>query len=224
MAEEPLKLYSHSTLLYWWPVWLVSLALGIWSLLVGERVAVGDDTMRVLPSASLGFLFGVVLLIVSVVTTVKMKGIRSVVLVLTILLVTVFAAWAGVLDEFFSIVPAMSTHLSAGFLLTFGAALLAVWFCVVFIFDRLAYWRISEGQLVRVKVIGAAEKAYDARGLTVEHQADDLLRHVVFGLGSGDIILRTGGAENAVVPLLNVLFVDDKINRIQHLVSIEPDG
>lgn len=219
-----MKLYSHSTLLYWWPAWLISLALGVWSKVGGTDVAIGDDTVSMLASSSPGFLFLLVLLLVSIVTTVKMKGLRSVILVLAILLVVVFLAWVGILDDIFSLIPDLSIHISSGFYFTFGIGLFVVWVLTVFVFDRLSFWRISEGQLVRVRVIGAAEKAYDARGLTVEHQADDLLRHIVFGLGSGDLVLRTSGAESATVALRNVLLVDRKIREIQHLISIEPDG
>lgn len=148
---------------------------------------------------------------------------RSVSLVLSVLLLAVLAAWAGLIDEIIGSIAAVSTHVSAGVYFTFGAGLFALWALTVFVFDRLSHWRITEGQLVRVRVIGAAEKAYDARGLTVEHEADDLLRHLVFGLGSGDIVLRTSGAENATVALRNVLFVDRKISEIQRLVSVEPD-
>lgn len=219
-----MKLYAHSTLLYWWPVWMTSLGLRVCTLIAGETIALGDDTVRVLSSASPGFLFGLIVLLVSMVTSVNMKGLRSVILVLSIILLAVLAASAGLLDDLASAVPELSTHVSAGFYLSFGTGLFLVWLLVVIVFDRLSYWRISEGQLIQVRVIGAAEKAFDARGLTVEHEADDLLRHMVFGLGSGDIILRTSGAESATVTLRNVLFVDLKINEIQRLVSIEPDG
>ena len=218
-----MKLYAHSTLLYWWPVWLTSLGLGVWSMVAGEDVPLGDGTVRILTSSSAGFLFVVLLLLIAIVTTIKMKGLRSVILVLSALLLAILAAWAGVIDEILGSIAAVSTHASAGFCFTFGTALFALWALTVFVFDRLSYWRISEGQLVHVRVIGAAEKAYDARGLTVEHEADDLLRHMIFGLGSGDIVLRTSGAENATVALRNVLFVDGKIKEIQRLVSVEPD-
>lgn len=221
--ETALRIYSHSTLFYWWPAWAASFVLGIWTLVAGERVPVAGGEAHILESATPGFLFMALLLLVAIVTTVRMKGIRSVVLVLAVALLTVLAAWLGFLDDIFQVVPALSTHLSAGFYLSFGGILLLVWFTVVFLFDRLVFWQISEGQLVRVRVIGMAEKAYDARGLTVEHEADDLLRHVVIGFGSGDIILRTSGAEQATVPLRNALRVNHKIDRIHHLVSIEPD-
>ncbi|MEO0981807.1 MAG: hypothetical protein AAFX03_04060 [Pseudomonadota bacterium] len=218
-----MKLYAHSTLLYWWPVWLTSFGLGVWSMIAGDDVPLGDGTIRMLPSSSPGFLFIILMVLVAVVTTNKLKGLRSVILMLSVLLLAILAAWAGLIDEIIGSIAAVSTHVSAGFYLTFGTGLVALWASTVFVFDKLSYWRISEGQLVRVRVIGAAEKAYDARGLTVEHEADDLLRHLVFGFRSGDIVLRTSGAENATVALRNVLFVDRKISEIQRLVSVEPD-
>lgn len=49
-----MKLYAHSTLLYWWPVWLTSLGLGIWSMIAGDDVSLGEGTVRMLASSSPG--------------------------------------------------------------------------------------------------------------------------------------------------------------------------
>ena len=42
--------------------------------------------------------------------------------------------------------------------------------------------------------VGGGEKSYDTAGMSIEKHRDDLFRHWVLGLGSGDLTVRTSGA------------------------------
>ncbi len=52
---------------------------------------------------------------------------------------------------------------------------------------------------------------------------DDLFRHWVIGLGSGDLHMQTMGGRGVEMNVANVLFVIGKISRIQRLIATKPD-
>ena len=49
--------------------------------------------------------------------------------------------------------------------------------------------------------------------MVVHKRRDDLFRHWILGFGSGDLIVRTGGANPQAFELPNVLFVGPKLRR-----------
>jgi hypothetical protein len=49
---------------------------------------------------------------------------------------------------------------------------------------------------------------------------DDLFRHWVLGFGSGDLIVRTGGANPQIIELPNVLFVGPKLREAQQTLQV----
>ena len=52
----------------------------------------------------------------------------------------------------------------------------------------------------------------------LEKKRNDLFRHWLLGLGSGDLHVKTGGPANLDFELNNVLFVGWKLARIQDLL------
>ena len=77
----------------------------------------------------------------------------------------------------------------------------------------------SPGQL-RVRLeIGSGETAYDVMGMMVEKRRDDLFRHWVLGLGSGDLIVKTSGANAQQFDMPNVLFIGRKVRLIQEMLQ-----
>jgi len=76
----------------------------------------------------------------------------------------------------------------------------------------------SRGQFRVHLAVGAGETAYEVLGMVVHKRRDDLFRHWVLGLGSGDLIVRTGGANPQTIELPNVLFVGSKLRMAQRLL------
>jgi hypothetical protein len=76
----------------------------------------------------------------------------------------------------------------------------------------------TPGQLKVRTEIGGGEKAFDTAGMTVEKQRSDLFRHWVLGLGSGDLIVNTSGANAHHFDLANVLFVGRKVQQIEDML------
>jgi hypothetical protein len=86
------------------------------------------------------------------------------------------------------------------------------------LFDKQIYMVFTPGQL-RVRLeIGEAETAYDTTGMTIQKQRSDLFRHWILGLGSGDLIVKTSGAQAHYFDMPNVLFLGRKVREIEDML------
>jgi hypothetical protein len=110
-----------------------------------------------------------------------------------------------------------------GFYLFFSTGLLALWVLVVFVFDRLSFWRIRPGQVTREYVLGAVESSYDTDNMVFTKRQTDLLRNWLLGFGSGDLQMQTMGGRGLVAQAPNVLFLNAQMARIQKLIATKPD-
>ena len=54
-------------------------------------------------------------------------------------------------------------------------------------------------------------------GMSIEKEKSDLFRHKILGLGSGDLVVRTSGADRHEFHLTNVLFVSRKLQQIEDM-------
>jgi hypothetical protein len=102
--------------------------------------------------------------------------------------------------------------------------LFIAWALAVFVFDRMTYWKITPGQITHEYVFGSGSDSYDTNGMVLEKHRDDLFRHWILGLGSGDLRIHTMGANREKLDIPNVLFVGSKINVIQKMIATEPDA
>ena len=104
-----------------------------------------------------------------------------------------------------------------GYLLI-STVLFGLWLIVFLLFDKQIYMIFSPGQL-RVRLeIGEAETAYDSTGMTIQKQRSDLFRHWILGIGSGDLIVRTTGAQSHQFDMPNVLFLGRKVKEIEDML------
>lgn len=58
----------------------------------------------------------------------------------------------------------------------------------------------------------------------LEKRRDDLFRHWLLGLGSGDLQVRTSGATHEQIDVRNVLFISSKVAVIQKFIAEVPEG
>lgn len=221
---KDLKIYAHTPLFYWWPFILTAFGFGVWSLIAGTSVTVGNREATILASSLPGFIFITLTALTVFISTIRLKGFKSAALIISLAMVMLIVGLLGWIDDLANAIPLAATWMSAGFYFWIAGLVGTLWALQVFFFDRLVYYRVTPGQITRVKVIGGAERTYDARGMAIDHAADDFLRHILFGLGSGDITIRTSGADPVTLPISNVLFVRGKIKRLQVLSSVEPDS
>lgn len=167
--------------------------------------------------AGMGTLFLIVLLVVIGITNVPLRGLWSVIVIVIVILVSVILAVLGVWDTIFSVVGNLHIYIGMAGYLFFGVVLLIMWGVSTFIFDRQTYMTFTPGQMKVCEEVGGGEKAYDTIGMTIEKHRDDLFRHWVLGLGSGDLTVRTAGAQAHTITMPNVLRIGAKLKRIEDM-------
>jgi hypothetical protein len=73
-------------------------------------------------------------------------------------------------------------------------------------------------------VFGAGSRSFDTNGMLLEKHREDLFRHWLLGLGSGDLRIQTTGASHETIEVPNILFIGSKIAAMQRLIAEEPTG
>ncbi|MBT3069326.1 hypothetical protein KKP04_00375 [Rhodomicrobium sp. Az07] len=223
-ALPELRIYSRSTIFYWWPIWLAGYIAAAITYLGGETFALSNGTEIIIhPNTGLGLTFIVILTLVMMLTNVKLRGIYSVVFILSCAFLTVVLGWLGWWDQIFALIPQLAVFMNFGFYFLFSTLLLAIWLARFLVFDKLVFWSVRPGQLTEERVIGGGEQSYDTRGMLFEQRSDDFFRHTILGLGSADLLLMTTGARSEKIDIPNVLFADRKIREMQRLIAIKPD-
>jgi hypothetical protein len=219
-----LRIYSHTNLFYWWPVWAVGYLMALLSYLHGQRYEVGDAVEYFHPSSTAGVVFFLTLFLVILITNVTVRGLRSVIVIMAVILATVLLAYFGWWDPVLRWLGNLSIHLNLGAYMFFSTLMFGVWLGTVFVFDRMSYWLIKPGQITHEYVLGAGSRSYDTEGIVLEKRRDDVFRHWVLGLGSGDLHIQTMGANRDRLDIPNVLFVGSKIETIQRMIAVQPEA
>lgn len=243
-ARDRLTFYGHSSLFYWWPVWVVGFLMAIvtWasptrSVTVDHDAAfvsdpVGDSwTMKhgphseqmlhVSASKNVGVLFTVVLLLVVIVTNVPMRGMASVVVIGCIVLFSVVAAWQNWWEEIIHRLDLLDVRINMGGYLLISVVLFAAWLIVVVFFDRQIYALFEPGEIEIRDHIGGAAQAFPGPDVTLAKKPSDLFRHWVIGFGSGDIIIHVKSAGGTqTFEFANVMFADRQIRQATRLLRM----
>lgn len=271
--QQEIRIISHSSLFYWWPVWVAGFVMGLLSLVEGKLVAVvpsgtearragqiylGKDEagspntetrdiyilpskdklrsenpddptgkpiqphLRMTTSSTYGVIWATILLLVIVITNVPLRGLWSwVVIVFSALLVIIFAL-AGWWDTIFYYISVLDIRINAGGYFFISIILCAIWLISMFLFDRQIYMVFTPGQLRLCLDIGGGETSYDTTGMVIQKERSDLFRHIILGLGSGDLIVRTSGANAHEFHLPNVLFVGRKLQMVEAMQRDRP--
>jgi len=172
---------------------------------------------------SYGVLFVIVLLLVIVITNVPLRGLWSVVaIVMIVALAIIFALaeyngrswWDYILEAFLR----LHVYINAAGYWVISIGLLIIWLVTFMFFDPQIYMVFSPKQLRVRQEIGGGEAAYDTTGMVIQKQRNDLFRHWVLGLGSGDLIVNTSGSTAHHFDMPNVLFVGYKLRQIEDML------
>jgi hypothetical protein len=245
---------AHTTLFYWWPVWVVGLLLAGLTWLDGHLLAIvpagtqvmegfdGDREALVLPAGAhlpqdpatgkareptlrmasrsgYGVVFVVVLLLVVFISNVPIRGLWSMAVVITLLLGTIILALAGWWDDILEAAGHSHVFMNAFGYMAISLPLLVLWLVVVLFFDRRTYMVFTPGQMRVCQEIGSGEVAYDTLGVVVAKRRSGLFRHWLLGFGSGDLLVKTAGANAQNFEMHNVLFVGSKLKLIQQMLQ-----
>jgi hypothetical protein len=178
-----------------------------------------QPVLRVARSNSLGAVFVTVLLLVILITNVRLSGMWSSVLLMVVLLVAVILALTGIWDKFFRLLGPTDIHITAAGYLCLAIPLFVIWLAVFLLYDRMNYATFSRRQFAIHHAFGVGVTTYEVHGLSLEKKRDALFRHWLLGMGSGDLIIRTGGPNAQTFELPNVLFVSSKLRTAQRLLQ-----
>jgi hypothetical protein len=214
LEADQIVVYGHSSLLYWWPVWLVSF------ILAGVTYAEGDQSggVTVSNANAPGVIFVITLLAVAVSSTVLLRGMMSVIAIVSVVAVVVafeLFGWGGEILGFFG---RLEIRINAAGYLCIGIPLLMAWLAVVLWYDRLHYITFGRGQIRYVQEVGDSEIVIPAEGAIVEKKRSDVFRHWLLGLGSGDLVIGSGGQNSPTIELKNVLHIRGKLAVIDKLL------
>jgi hypothetical protein len=265
-SVNQVKIYSHSSLFYWWPVWAIGFILAILTVthktvvavvpkdteLVTGKVTVessqgkGETTERkldnrqvlILPAGAepinqphlrisnnknYGVLFAIVLMLVIVITNVPLRGMWSVMIIMLIILLSIIFALAGWWDRILGALKVLDIRINMGGYLFIALGLFIIWLVTFFLFDRQLYIIFQPGSFKVCLEVGGGEKQYDTIGMTIEKERSDLFRHWILGLGSGDMIVRTSGADRHEFRLNNVLFIGRKLHLVEEMQRVRQE-
>jgi hypothetical protein len=253
--QREVRIYAHSPLFYWWPVWACGFIMAFWTFMDGHRMAIvpakttvsktGDGTylltthdpvrsdeqlevaaktpndaafhLRAAENSRLGPIFVFVLLLVILITSVPLRGLWSVVVIITVILTAIILALADLWDRIFESLGHLHIHANMALYLFVTFGLLLMWIVTFVFLDRQTYMIFTPGQLKVCLEIGGGETAYDTQGMTIQKHRDDLFRHWILGLGSGDLTVRTSGAQAHTFEMHNILNVSSKLKAIEEM-------
>lgn len=226
-TQQQLRVYSHSSFFYWWPVWAVGYLMAFLTYAHGKAAEVeagGQAREWFHSSNNLGVVYLLVLFLVILITNFSVRGLASGMVILGAVLFAVVLAFIGWWDEVFSWFGHLRIHLTLGAYFWFSTLIFLAWAVTVFGLDRLSYWEFTPGQLTHKSLFGGGSKSYNAQGMGLEKHRDDLFRHWLLGLGSGDLRIATSGATREQIDVPNVLFIGSKVKAMQRLISEVPEG
>ena len=189
-----------------------------------DQAVIGGKPEWFSASRNLGVIYTLLLLLLIVVTSIKIRGMKAALLIAALAFLTLLFVhlnwWETILDWF----GHQSISLSLGFYLFSSSLLLLVWLVSVFVIDRLTFWRFRPGQVTHEYIGGIINNSYDTDNMSISlNRQDDFFRHWIVGFGSGDLHMQTMGGQGIEMNVVNVLFVGTKMSKIQRLIATKPD-
>jgi hypothetical protein len=215
--------YGHSALFYWWPLWVAGYAMALLTWLHPDRVIIGNKPEVFHASRNLGVIYTLLFLLLIVITSTNVRGMRAALIIAVLSFVALLFAYLDWWEEVLALLGREYIYMNLGFYLFSSTVLCVVWLITVFVIDHLSFWRFRPGQVTHEFLGGVVDKSYDTDNMVLTKRQDDIFRHWVIGLGSGDLHMQTMGGRGVEVNVANVLFVIGKISRIQRLIATKPD-
>src|SRR5262245_38828491 len=170
-------------------------------------------------SSNLGIIWAVVLCLIVLITHLQLRGVWSLIALVGIVVAAVVVALLGLWDSIIQAIQIFDIHITTFGYLSISLFLFVIWLVTFLVYDRLVYMVFSRGQLrVRMK-LGEGEKVFDTRGMVIEKHQNDLFRHWLLGIGSGDHAVRTAGPNPQQFEMPNVLFIGHKLTLVNKMLQ-----
>jgi hypothetical protein len=229
-----MRVYTHTGLLYWWPVWAVGLLMALWTLLENRHMALVADgavvqenvivapegtspiltPVHVSASKVPGVLFVATILAVLTFGSGWLRGWRAYTFAATATAALLLVAWLEGWDDLARWAAYLHVHINLGGYLVLSGGLLALWLFQVLVVDRRKFVVFSLSQVRVHNEIGEQEQAYDTIGIAFEKEQYDWFRRLV-GFGAGDLRVRVGGQW---IQVRNVVHVGRRLDDIERLL------
>ncbi|MEC9035516.1 MAG: hypothetical protein VX588_01740 [Verrucomicrobiota bacterium] len=212
-SDKGIIFYSHSQIMYLWPIWLGAFVISdIIGFLPGLSRELGGKSFA-LPEVTLFHL--VVMAIVIFFTSVNLRGVWAVVFAVSAvalgLAFSVWDLWEPILNR----LGDLELYVNSDFYRAMGVVIFIPWLFVVFVFDLRRYFHFRPSQVTMVHEIGEGEKTFDSFGVVMEKHRDNYVQHMALGFGSGDLSISTHGGDSDIITFRNVF----RINRVLKEVS-----
>ncbi|MBO0696974.1 MAG: hypothetical protein J2P46_01140 [Zavarzinella sp.] len=229
-----MRVYSHTGLLFWWPVWAAGFLMALWTLLENRHMALVSEgaevqgrvliapfdtsplltPVHITASPTPGAVFVVTILVVLTFGSGWMRGWRAYTFTATVAAALLLIAWLDGWDELARWASYLRVHINVGGYLVLSGGLFLLWAAQVFVVDRRRYVVFSLSQVRVHNAVGEQEQAYDTGGLAFEKDQYDWFRRLV-GFGAGDLRVRVGGDW---VDVRNVVRVGRRLADIERLL------
>lgn len=223
VREPEIRVYAHSRILYWWPLWVCGYIMAALTRYYGEPHQIGAAQELFHPSSNLGVIFVLTFALVVLITNVTVRGLGSVIVILSAALAALTVAYFHQWDVVLAWLGNLKIHLNLGAYFWISTVMCTIWVLTVLVFDHTHYWRITSGQVTYQSIFGASSKSYDADNMVLEKLRDDLFRHWCLGFGSGDLLIRPFGPQQDMIQIPNVLFLGSKVRQIEHMIATQPE-
>jgi hypothetical protein len=174
--------------------------------------------IRVSPRTWVGPFYLTIIFLVILITSIPLRGLWSLIVIILIALLAVIFSLFEVWDPLLKAMGDLHVFINMAGYLALSTALLIAWILAIYVFDRRTYIVFTPGQVRVCEEIGGREKVYDTTNLTLEKKRDDWFRHIILGFGTGDMNVKTAGADRHEINLPNVAFIGFKIDAIEHLL------
>jgi hypothetical protein len=234
-AHQPdIRIYSHSPLLYWWPVWAVAFLMAFWTYLDNYHMAlvppgsIAEERQLTVPegtrleaplvhvarSSAPGTVFVVTLLLVAVFSNASLRGTWALIFGVSVAALAFLISWVGWWGVLYHWTGMLHVYINLGGYLAVAVPLCLVWAVTFFFLDRRAYVVFSAGQLRVCDRLGCEERVVDAMSVSFEKRPYNWFHRLV-GWGAGDMLLRAGGLKGEVFELPNVVGVGGRLRQIE---------
>ena len=151
-----------------------------------------------------------------------LRGLWSFLVIILVVVLALVFALLDVWDKVFEMLGNLHIHINMAGYMTIGVITFVLWALATFFFDRRSYVIFTPGQIRVCEHIGASVQAYSTAGVSLEKQRDDLFRHYIFGLGSGDLIVKMTGGDRREVRMPNVLFLGWQMSKVENILRSVP--
>lgn len=233
-SVEEVTIYSHSPILYWWPVWVLGLAMALWTaidnqhlVVVPEHTVVAGNVLTAPEGTVLeqpvvhmaqsrwpGIVFVFALLLSFLVSTTSVRGPWALFGISLVVAVVLLFNWLELWDPLYRWFNLLRLHLNLGAYLVLSVGIFIPWAISFFFFDRRTYLIFSTGQVRIREEIGEGEKVFDTGGVSFEKKQYDWLR-LLLGFGAGDMLIRVGGPSSTIYEVQNVIRLGHKLQMIE---------